>query len=44
MSFDNVAIVYLKGSAYRIHFWYMRKDDAINLMSISNLVYKMVVF
>ena len=43
VSFDNVAIVYVKGSAYRIHVWYMSKDDAINIMSNSNLVYKMIV-
>ena len=30
MSFNNVAIVYVKGSAYRIHFWYMSKN-AINI-------------
>ena len=29
MSFNDVAVVYVKGSAYRIHFWYMSKDDAI---------------
>ena len=40
MSFNNVAIVYLKGSTYRIHFWYTSKDDAINIMNGSNLVYK----
>ena len=39
-SFNNVAIVYVKGSAYRIHFWYMSKDDAINIMNGSNLVDK----
>ena len=38
MSFNNVAIVYVKGSAYGIHFWYMSKDDAINIMNCSNLV------
>ena len=38
MSFNNVAIVYVKGSAYRIHFWYMSKDDAINIMNGSNLI------
>ena len=43
VSFDNVAIVYVKGSAYRIHVWYMSKDDAINIMSNSNLVDKMGV-
>ena len=39
-SFDNIAIVYVKGSAYRIHFWYMSKGDAINIMNGSNLVDK----
>ena len=29
MSFNNVAIVYVKGNAYRIHFWYISKDAAI---------------
>ena len=38
MSFNNVAIVYVKGNAYRIHFWYMSKDDAINIMNSSNLI------
>ena len=38
MSFNNVAIVYVKGNAYRIHFWYMSKDDTINIMNGSNLV------
>ena len=33
MSFNNVAIIYVKGSAYRMHFWYMSKDDAINIMN-----------
>ena len=40
ISFNDVAIVYAKGSAYRIHFWYMSKDDAINIMNNSNLVDK----
>ena len=40
MSFNNVAIVHVEGSAYRIHFWYMSKDDAINIMNGSNLVDK----
>ena len=38
MSFNNVAIVYVKGNAYRIHFWYMSKDDEINIMNGSNLI------
>ena len=40
MSFDNVALVCVKGNAYRIHFWYISKDDAINIMNGSNLVDK----
>ena len=43
VSFNDVAIVYVKGSAYRIHFWYMSKDDAINIMNNSNLIDKMGV-
>ena len=42
MSSNDVAIVYVKGNACRIHFWYMSKDDAINIMNGSNLVDKMV--
>ena len=37
ISFNNIAIVYVKRNAYRIHFWYMSKDDAINIMNGSNL-------
>ena len=37
MSFNDVAIVSVKGSNYRIHFWYMSKYDAINVMRNSNL-------
>ena len=40
MSFNNVAIVYVKESAYRIHFWYMSKDDAISIINGSNLTDK----
>ena len=34
---DDVAIVSVKGSDYRIHFSYMSKNDAINIMNNSNL-------
>ena len=44
MSFNDVAIAYVKGNAYRIHFWYMSKDDAISIMNNSNLVDKNGVF
>ena len=37
MNFNDVAIVSIKGNAYRIHFCYMSKNDAIVLMTNSNL-------
>ena len=40
MIFNNVAIVYVIRSAYRISFWYMSKNDAINIMNGSNLIDK----
>ena len=43
ISFNDVAIVYVKGSAYRIHIWYMSKDDAISMMNNSDLIDKMGV-
>ena len=42
----NIDIVYLKGNAYRIHFWYMSKHKrkhkrkAISLIINSNLIDK----
>ena len=35
-SFDDFAIVSNKGNDYRIHFWYMSKNDVINIMNNSN--------
>ena len=43
MSFNNAAVVYVKGSAYRINFWYISKNDSINIMNGSNLVDKRCV-
>ena len=40
MGFNNIAILYIKKSAYRIHFSYMSKDDTINIMNGSNIVHK----
>ena len=40
MSFNDIAIVYVKGNAYRIHFWYINRDGAISLMNNSNLIHK----
>ena len=33
MSFNNFAILNVEENAYRIHFWYMSKNDAINIMN-----------
>ena len=40
MSFNDAAIVSIKGSDYRIHFWYMSKDYAITIMHNSNFIDK----
>ena len=40
ISFNDVTIFSIKGSDYRIHFWYMSKDDAISIMHNSNLIDK----
>ena len=37
ISFKHAAIVSIKGNDHRIHFWYMSKNDAIVLMTNSNL-------
>ena len=37
INFNDVAIISIKGSDYRIHFWYINKDEAINIMNNSNL-------
>ena len=36
MNSNDVAIVSVKGSDYRIRFQYMSKDDAISIMNNSN--------
>ena len=40
MSFNSVAIAYVKGIAYRIHFCDISKDDAVNKMNGSLLADK----
>ena len=37
MSFNDVAIVSIIGNDYRIHFWYMSKNDTIALITNSSL-------
>ena len=43
MCFNYVAIVYVKGNAYRTYFWGISKDDVINIMNGSNLIDKMSI-
>ena len=43
-SFKHAAIVSVKGNDYRIHFWYISKNDAIALMTNSNLNDKNGIF
>ena len=43
VSFNDVAIAYVKESDYRIYFWYINKDDAVNIMNNSILIDKMGV-
>lgn len=42
MGFANVAIVTVKGNSYRIHFWYINKDEATNLLKNVDLSKKKV--
>ena len=37
MNFNDATVAPVKGSDYRIHFWYMSKDDAIKMMKNSDL-------
>ena len=37
INFNDIAIVSIKGNDYRISFWYMSKDDVINVMKNPNL-------
>ena len=43
MNLNDIAIASVKGSDYRVHFWYMSKNDAINIMKKSNLNEKRVL-
>ena len=37
INFNDVIIVSIKRYDYRTHFWYMGKDDAMNIIKNSNL-------
>ena len=40
LSFNNVAIVFVKGNYYKIQFWYMSQNEAINLLRNTDLTEK----
>ena len=40
MSFNDVAIVSVKGNDRRIHLWHMGQDEAINLLGNADLTEK----
>ena len=40
MSFKNVTIVSVEINGYRIHFWHISKDEAINLLRNADLIRK----
>ena len=44
MGFNNIAIVYIKENAYRIHFWYVSKDDPINIRLVLTWLIKGVYY
>ena len=37
MNLNDIAFVYVKGSDYRTRFWYMSKDDVMNIMKNSDV-------
>ena len=39
-STQNLAIIYHRGNAYRVNFVFMSKNDAFNLIKISNIIDK----
>ena len=36
MNFNDIVIVSIKRHDFKIHLWYMSKDDAINIMKNSD--------
>ena len=43
MSFNDAAIISITGSHYKIHFWYIIKENAINIMKISDFFLKKII-
>ena len=41
ISFNDFAIVFVRRNDYRTDFWFMSKDEAINLLKNSDLTGKM---
>ena len=34
IGFNDIGIVSIKGNGYRIYFWYMNKEDSINIAEL----------
>ena len=43
MSFNDGGLGFVKGNNDRIHFWYMSKDEVINIMNNGTLSRKMCI-
>ena len=40
LTFNNIAIAFVKGNDYKIHFWCMSKNKALNLLRNTDLTEK----
>ena len=40
ISFNNLAIIYCRGNAYRVNFTFMSRNDAYNLIKNANIIDK----
>ena len=43
LNFDDIANVSIKGSDYKINFWYISKNDAINIMKTFDLKKRIII-
>ena len=43
LDFDDIANVSIKGSDYKINFWYISKNDAINIMKTFDLKKRIII-
>ena len=43
LNFDDIANVSIKESDYKINFWYISKNDAINIMKTFDLKKRIII-